>query len=167
MATLSATTLSFEHVSEDERKKSEEGFGISNGSSPFYQGAKLKVTGHDYSHPVINGKKSPNKSPVFVTSIGDMFLSMSTKGHVSFDGNVLYPNGSFNQFVVKTIRENKGKTDADIWKALEDGSKDKEIQITRKGYIGLSSDKRALPSELIIADFTDNVISDDDNVIIR
>ena len=130
-------------------------FSISMGNSPFQQGVIFKVTGFTYKQAQNDGRVDANASvnPVLTTSVGDMFLSMALKARVDAEGNVLEPNGTFNQFIKDTISKMLGKSNGEILTAIVDGCKDKEVFVTRQPYAAMTKDGRKFAASLVILDF--------------
>lgn len=145
----------FVNVDATKTETANKSLSISMSNSPFQNGVIFKVTGFTYKQAENDGKVDANAmvNPVLVTTVGDMFLSMTLKSRVDADGNVLEPNGTFNQFVRTTISKMAGKTNGEILNAIVDGCKDKEIVVTRKPYSALSKDGRRFGSALVILDF--------------
>ena len=132
-------------------------FTISMGGSPFQPGATFVVTGFTYKQAEIDGKVGADAptSPVFITSIGDMFLSMVIKAKVSAEGSILEPNGTFNHYVKDTISRMSGKSNGEILKAIVDGCKDKKVAVSRQPYVAISKDGRRFASSFVSSEVND------------
>ena len=132
-------------------------FSISMGQSPFQDRVAFKVTGFTYKQAEDDGKVDANASvnPVLTTSVGDMFLSMALKARVNAEGAILEPSGTFNRFIKDTISKMAGKSNGEILAAIVDGSKDKEVVVSRQPYVAITKDGRKFASSLVILNFKD------------
>lgn len=132
-------------------------FTISMGNSPFQHGVTFTVTGFTYKQAQNDGKVDANASanPVLTTNVGDLFLSVILRARVTSEGNVLEPQGTFNQFVKRTISKMTGKSNGEILAAIVDGCKDKEVVVKRQPYAAATRDGRTYASSLIVLNFKD------------
>lgn len=148
----------FVKVNGAQKEQADKAHRIGTGASAFQPNVVFQVTDYDYKKAEKDGKVDAEafSNPVLTTNIGvDVFLSMVTRAKVDSDGKILEPNGTFNNFVKETIAKNSSKEDGEIMKAIVEGSKGKDIIVTRKPYVGLSSDNRRFPTALVILDFKD------------
>lgn len=123
-------------------KSANDSFTISLGNSPFQHNVGFTITGFGYRQAENDGRVDKNAyvNPVFTTTVGDLFLSMCTKPRVTADNKILEPNGTFNQFVKKTISSMSGKTNGEILQAIVDGCKGEGIVVSRDSYVKLTKD---------------------------
>lgn len=129
----------FEQVSEDEKRKAEEGFSISRNRKLFETGDKFKVVGYDFEKAVFidkngNETRSENSCPVLKTTSKTIFLSMITREKPGDGDKVYLPNGTFDKLVRQIVAKNEGKSDGTILKAIVEATKDKEVVVTRVSY---------------------------------
>lgn len=133
------------------------GFGggddIKRGESPFQHGVKFTISDWDVVKLEIDGKVASDarELPVFITSVGDLFLNMVTRAKVDKEGKILTPNGTFNQFVKECIT--KHTTNAEILNAIVQGCKDKEIIVRRTPFVAESRLGTSYASALVELDF--------------
>lgn len=124
--------------------------------SRFLNGVKFTITGHTYKHPEIDGKvRTDISSPVLISSIGDVFLSMLTRKHVSVSGEILSPDGTFNKKVEEILTTNLAKSDGEILTAIEKSCKGKTLIVRRKAFVGKTSDGRDFPASMVNIDFAE------------
>lgn len=148
----------FVKVTDAQKEQADKAHRISTGSSAFQPNVVFQVNGYGYKKAEKDGKVDADApfNPILTTTIGvDVFLSMITRARVDSDGKILEPNGTFNNFVKKTIAQNGSKSDGEILQAIVNGVQGKDIIVTRKPYVGLSSDNRRYPAALVILDFKD------------
>lgn len=82
------------------------------GTSPFIDGANITITGYELVNVAIDGT-IPENSPfrlVFRSTVGDIALTMLFKNKVDANGNIVKPQGSFNEFVAGLIKANPAIT---------------------------------------------------------
>lgn len=132
-------------------------FSISMSNSPFQDKKEFKVTAFTYKQVENDGKVDPDAftNPVLETTIGDMFLSMTTKARVDADGKIIEPNGTFNQFVKDTIAKMPNKPNGEILKAIVEGCENKEIVVSRKPYAKKNKDGVKFAAYAIELNFKD------------
>lgn len=145
----------FVSASNDARNNANKSNSIALGHSPFQHNVRFTVSGFDYKVAQEDGKVDPKArlNPVLTTSVGDLFLATLTRSRVDADGHILEPNGTFNEFVRKTIAENSTKTNGEILTAIVEGCKDKQLIVERVPYVALSKDKRRFAASLIKINF--------------
>ena len=145
----------FVSASNDARANANKSNSIALGHSPFQHNVRFTVSGFDYKVAQEDGKVDPKAhlNPVLTTSVGDLFLSTLTRSRVDADGHILEPNGTFNEFVRKTIAENATKTNGEILTAIVEGCKDKQLIVERVPYVALSKDKRRFAASLVKINF--------------
>lgn len=145
----------FVSASNDARNNANKSNSIALGHSPFQHNVRFTVSGFDYKVAQEDGKVDPKArlNPVLTTSVGDLFLATLTRSRVDADGHILEPNGTFNEFVRKTIAENSTKTNGEILTAIVEGCKDKQLIVERVPYVALSRDKRRFAASLVKVNF--------------
>ena len=119
----------FKTVSEQAKQVADKRFTLSMGTSPFQEGVRFQVTDYAYQQAETDGRIDPNAkvSPVLVTTVGNLFLSMLTRPKVNAEGQILRPSGTFNQAVTAKIAEMHDKADGEILKAIVEMLRDKTI----------------------------------------
>lgn len=147
----------FVSASKDAREKFNKSTSIALSNSPFQHNVQFTVDGYDYKVAEENGKVEANArlNPVLTTSVGDLFVSMLTRERVDIDGKILKPDGTFNEFVRKTITENAGKTNGEILTAIVEGCKGKKLIVNRVPYVGLNKSNVRYPASLVKINFVD------------
>lgn len=147
----------FVPTNDDVTKGANDSFTISLGNSPFQHGVSFAVSGFGYRQAENDGVVSKDAyiNPVLTTSVGDLFLSMCTKSRVTADNKILEPNGTFNQFVKKTISSMSGKTNGEILQAIVDGCKGKEIVVYRDSYVKLTKNNTRIGAFTVELNFKD------------
>lgn len=123
-------------------------FSLTQGQSPFLDGATFQITSHD----VVDFAGNENATPVLVTSIGNLFPSMITRSRVDSKGNILTPDGSFNKAFAKLLIDNRNKNNKQVLDLVVSTFKDKTIKTTRKPFVAKRADNTEYPSTLIILD---------------
>ena len=144
----------FKTINEQAKQVADKRFTLSMGTSPFQEGVKFQVTDYAYQQAENDGKIDPKArvSPVLVTTVGNLFLSMLTRPKVNSDGQILRPNGTFNQAVATKIAEMHDKADGEILKAIVKTLYVKTIITHRTEFIG-KADNRLYVGCLINFDF--------------
>lgn len=129
-------------------------FTITNGNSPFQDNVTFNVTGYTHILPMNDGKvsKDARPNPVLKTTIGNLFVSMLIREKVTFDKTFVKPNGTFNNKVRDIIKDNPGKNNDAILKAIVDAVKDKELVCTRVPYVARTQDGRPYPAAIVNID---------------
>ena len=145
----------FVSASNDARENANKSNSIALSHSPFQHNVKFTVGGFTYKVAQEDGKVDPKArlNPVLTTSVGDLFLSTLTRSRVDADGNVLEPNGTFNEFVRKTLSECSAKTNGETLTAIVDGCKDKTLIVERVPYVGLNKNGGRYATSLIKINF--------------
>lgn len=124
--------------------------------SRFLNGVQFTITGHTYKHPEIDGKvRTDISSPVLISSIGDVFLSMLTRKHVSAGGEILSPDGTFNKIVEEILSTNLSKSDGEILGEIEKACKGKTLVVRREAFVRKTSDGRDFPASMVNIDFAE------------
>lgn len=144
----------FKTVNEQVKQVADKRFTLSMGTSPFQEGVRFQVTDYAYQQAETDGRIDPKArvNPVLVTTVGNLFLSMLTRPKVNAEGQILRPNGTFNQAVAAKIAEMHDKADGEILKAIVEMLRDKTIVTHRVEFIG-KADNRPYVSYLINFDF--------------
>lgn len=124
--------------------------------SRFLDKVKFSITGHTYKHPEIDGKvRTDISSPVLASTIGDVFLSMLTRKHVSASGEILSPNGTFNKKVEEILSTTLSKSDGEILGEIEKACKGKTLVVRREAFVRKISDGRDFPASMVNIDFAE------------
>lgn len=144
--------LEFIGATTQERDAANSSTSIRNSDSPFKDKVRFTITGYDYVKAKKDGKldKEPRMIPIFKTSVGNLFLSMCTKSKVTSDGQILTPDGTFNQLVVRTIHEKT--TNREILDAIVNAVAGKQIEVNATTYSALSSYGTQIPKSFIELD---------------
>ncbi len=123
--------------------------------SPFQDGKTFRVSGYGYKVLETDGKASENAKPlpVLKTTLGDLFISMAIRSKVSADGEILTPDGTFNDFIRDTILANPDKTNKELLSLIVEGCKDKEVTIRRTPYPSMTKDNVRYVSFMVNLDF--------------
>lgn len=119
-------------------------------TSPFIDGVKFTIS--DTAVRVANTKRKDGSavmSPVLVTSIGDLFISMLVRSRVTADGDIVTPSGTLNVAVRDIIAANHGKTNGEILAAILAAVRGKTYIVKSDSYVGLTADGRKYPARLI------------------
>ena len=145
----------FVSASNDARKNANKSNSIALGHSPFQHNVRFTVSGFDYKVAQEDGKVDPKArlNPVLTTSVGDLFLATLTRSRVDADGHILEPNGTFNEFVHKTIAVNSTTTNGEILTAIVEGCKDKQLIVERVPYAALNKNGVRYAASLIKINF--------------
>lgn len=145
----------FENVKASEKAAIDKLKSVGESISPFQDGKTFKVTDYSYKQVTDDGKVRQDAAPlpVLKTSIGDLYLSMVTRSKITADGEILTPNGTFNDFVRDIIASNSEKSNKEIMTLIVEGCKNKEIKVTREPYIGLSQRGTRFATSLVVLDF--------------
>lgn len=140
----------FKPVTNDAKAKADKQMFLTRGNSPFKDGIEFTITGYNYVQPEENGRVDAKARtlPVFVTSVGNLFLSMITKKKVLSDGSFREPDGTFNKDFAKKLSELSGKTDGDILTEMVNAFKDKTIVVDRQ-LVSVKRDGREVVSTII------------------
>lgn len=131
---MSLTT--FANLQGNAAKTADSSKSLGQSFSPFQDGKTFKVSGYGYKVLETDGKVSEDARPlpVLKTTLGDLFISMAVRPKVSADGEILTPDGTFNDFVRDTILANPDKTNKELLSLIVKGCKDKEVTVRRTPY---------------------------------
>lgn len=141
--------LEFKDTTAAELETFKKSHSIENGNSPFVNGLQFTVTEMSCK---TNGKEGEERReyPTFKTNVGDLFLSSCIQTKVTFDHQVVSPNGTFNQLCRDCIA--RGGANEDIMNNIIKGLNGKKVQVTRVPYVAISRDRRPYPAYLMQLD---------------
>lgn len=152
-----AELTGFQTASQSEIESASKLKTLTRGTSPFQQGVALTITGYSYEKAELDGKVSADAKPqpVFITSVGSLFVKSLNRNGVKADGDIIEHKGTFNAFVKEVLSDpaNNDKNDGQLLQLIVDHCQGKTILVDRIPYSAKSKDGRTYATSLVDLNF--------------